>query len=55
MRIDLDDEESAPMVHQIKDGAGKPTGKQKVVIPAFALYSKEVCDGNRNERITTFA
>ena len=27
MLIDLDDEESAPMVHQIKDSAGKPTGK----------------------------
>ena len=55
MWIDLDDEESAPMVHQIKDSSGKLTGKQKIIIPAFDLYSKEVGDGNGNERVTTFA
>ena len=55
MWIDLDDEESAPMVHQIKESAGKPIGKERIVIPAFGHYSKEVGDGNRNERVTTFA
>ena len=29
MWIDLDDEESVPMIHQIKDSNGKLTGKQK--------------------------
>ena len=28
--IDLDDEESVQIAHQIKDGARKPTGKQKM-------------------------
>ena len=55
MWIDLDDEESAPMVYQIKESAGKPIGKERIVIPAFGHYSKEVGDGNRNERVTTFA
>ena len=30
-------------------------GQQKIVIPAFDLYSKEVGDENGNERVTTFA
>ena len=55
MWIDLDDEESAPLIHQIKDNKGNSTGQQKIVIPAFDLYSKEVGDGNGNERVTTFA
>ena len=55
MWIDLNDAESAPMIHQIKDTSGKETGQQKIVIPAFDLYSKEIGDGNGNERITTFA
>ena len=55
MWIDLNDEESAPMIHQIKDSSGNDTGQQKIVIPAFDLYSKETGDGNGNERITTFA
>ena len=55
MWTDLDDEENAPMIHQIKDSTGKPTGKQILVIPAFDLYSKEGGDGIGNERVTTFA
>ena len=55
MQIDLDDEESAQLINQIKDNKGKPTGQQKIVIPAFDLCSKEVGDGNGNERVTTFA
>ena len=43
------------MIHQIKDSTGKLTGKQKIIIPAFDLYNKEVGDGNGNERVTTFA
>ena len=54
MWIDLDDDESAPLIHQIKDNKGKPTGQQKIVTPAFDLYSKEVGDENGNERVTTF-
>ena len=55
MWIDLDDEENAPLIYQIKDNKGKPTGKQKNLIPVFDLYSKELGDGNGNERVTTFA
>ena len=55
MWIDLDDEESASMIHQIKDSKGKLTGKQKIVIPVFNLYSKKVGDGNGNGRVKTFA
>ena len=55
MWIDLNDEERAPMIHQIKDSSGKDTGQQKIVISTFDLYSKETGDGNGNERIITFA
>ena len=44
MWIDLDDEKSAPMVHQIKDSTGKLIGTQIIVIPTFDLHSKEVGD-----------
>ena len=53
--IDLDDEENFPLIHQIKDNKGKPTGQQKIAIPSFDVYSKEVGDGNGNKRVTTFA
>lgn len=43
------------MIHQIIDSAGKPTDKQKIVIPAFDLYYKEIGDGNGNERVSTFS
>ena len=43
------------MIHQIIDSAGKPTGKQKIVIPAPDLYCKEIVDSNGNERISTFS
>ena len=54
MWIDLDDKERAQMIHQIKDIKGIYTGQQEFVIPAFNLYSKEVGDGNGNEKLTTF-
>ena len=54
MWVDLDDEESASLIHQINDNRGKSIGQQKIVIPVFDLCSKEVGDGNRNERVKTF-
>ena len=55
MWVDLDDEECAPLIHQIKDSSGNNTGKQKIVIPAYDLYGKEIGDGNENDRVTTYA
>ena len=54
MWIDLDDEESAPTIHQIKDSKGKTTGQQKIVIPAFDLHCKGLADGNGHEWVTAF-
>ena len=51
MWIDLNDEESKPMIHTEKDSNGKET--ERIIIPAFDLYGKEVGDSNRQERITT--
>ena len=55
MWIDLDDEESVPMIYQIKDGVVKLTGKKRMVISAFDKCSKEVGDGNGNDRVATIA
>jgi len=55
MYIDLNDEKSRPLTHQIKDGEGKSTGKQNIVNLTFHFYSKEIGDDNGNERVTTFA
>ena len=41
------------MIHEVKDMEGNPTGKQKIVIPTFVLYSKEVGKGQGYDRITT--
>ena len=54
MWIDLNDEESAPMIHQIKDSSGKKHKTTKDSRPPFDLYSKEIGDGNGNERVATF-
>lgn len=43
------------MIHEEKDVNGSETGKERITIPAFDLYGKEVDDGNRRERITTHA
>ena len=51
MWIDLNDEESKPMIHTEKDSTGKET--DRIIIPAFDLYGKEVGDSNGRERITT--
>ena len=42
------------MIHEIKDKDGLPTGKQRIVIPVFVLYSKEVGAGSGPKRITIF-
>ena len=43
------------MLIDIKDSEGEPTGKQRILIPAFNIYSKEVSDGTGMKRITIFA
>ena len=43
------------MIHEVKDKEGNPIGKQKKLIPAFDLYSKEVGEGQGYYRITTLA
>ena len=42
--IDLNYEESASLIHQIKESDVNPTGKQKIVIPVLDFYSKEIDD-----------
>ena len=46
MWIDLDDDDCKDMIHQNLDTEGKPTGKVRILIPAFDLHSREVGDGN---------
>ena len=55
MWIDLKDEEVTPMIYQIMNSLGKSTRKQKILIPAFDLYSKEIGNGNGNKSVITFA
>ena len=55
MLIDLENEESKPMLIDISDNEGKPTGKQRIVISALYLYIKEVGDDTGHKRIITFA
>ena len=55
MWIDLDDEISQPIIHEIKDKDDIPTGKQRIVIPAFDLYNKELGEGSGPNKITKFA
>ena len=42
------------MLHEIKDTVDQPAGKQRIVIPVFDLYSKEVGTGSGPNRVTTF-
>ena len=46
MWIELDDDDCKDMIHQNLDTEGKPTGKVRILIPAFDLHSREVGDGN---------
>lgn len=54
MQIDLDEEESRPLVHKINDNDGIWSGKERIIILAFDLYSLEVGDNNGTDRITCF-
>ena len=57
MWIDLNDDECAPMIYQIKDSSGENTGQQKIVIPAFDLYSKKIVKGKydwQSKRISKY-
>ena len=42
-------------MHPIKDKNGKPTGSERIVLPAFDLYSKNIGHGNGDQRINTFS
>ena len=53
MWIDINDEESKPMIHTEKDSNRKET--DRIIIPVFDLYGKKVGDGNGRDRITTHA
>ena len=53
MWINLEDKEYQQMIHEVKDKEGNTTGKQKIVIPAFDLYSKKVGERQGYDRITT--
>ena len=54
MWINLDDKISQPIFHDIKDKNGQLTGKQRILIPVFELYSKDVGTCRRSNRITKF-
>ena len=43
------------MIHQDLYTEGKPTGKVRILIPAFVLHNREVGDGNGKDRVTTFS
>ena len=55
MWIYVEDEQTKDMLVEIKDNEGNPTGKQRILIPAFNIYSKEVGEGQGQNRVTTFA
>ena len=55
MWIDLEDEETKKLMHPITDKNGKPTGSERIVLPPFDLYSKNIGHGNGDQRISTFA
>ena len=43
------------MLIDIEDSQGKPTGKQRILIPTFDLYSKNISDNTCRKFNTTFA
>ena len=53
MQIDLNDEERKPIFHTETDSNGNKT--DRIIIPTFDLYGKEVGYGNGRKRITTHA
>ena len=42
-------------MHPILVTKGKPTGSERIALPAFDLYSKNIGHGNGDHRISTFA
>ena len=55
MWIDLQDNETKKIMHPILDTKGKPAGSERILWPAFDLYSKNIGHGNSDQRISTFA
>ena len=55
MWIDLEDNETEKIMHPILVTKGKPTGSERIVLPAFDLDSKNIDHGNGDQRIITFA
>ena len=52
--IDIDDKDSRDMIHHDLDSKGTPIGKERIIIPTFDLYSREVDDSNGKDRLVTF-
>ena len=42
------------MIIEVTDKEGKSIGKQRIVIPTFDFYSKEVGDWTKTKRVTIF-
>ena len=43
------------MIHQALDSKGQSSGKERIIIPAFDLHSREVGDYNGKDRVTNNA
>ena len=54
MWIDIEDEQTKDTLVDIKDNEGNPIGKQRIMIPAFDIYFKEVDESLGRNRVTTF-
>ena len=54
MWIDLDDEGCKNIIRQEINSKGQPSGKERIIIHALDLHSREVGDGNGKDRVTTF-
>ena len=55
MWINLEDKECQQMIHEVNDKEDNSTGKQKLMIPVFDLYSKEVGEEQEYDCITILA
>lgn len=55
MCIDLDATDNQDMIHQDFDSTGNPTGKERVILPTFDLYNREVGDRNGKYHVTSFS
>ena len=54
MWIDLEDNETTKIMHPILDSKRKPTGSERIILPTFDPYSKNIGHGNGDQRISTF-